>query len=49
MKKFADYAQLHYVNTFARIPPYLIGILFGWLLHKTKTRTFQMNKVCKLD
>ena len=48
MKKIAAYAQLHYVNTFARIPSYIIGILLGWLLHKTKARTFHMNKVCKL-
>lgn len=45
MAKFDEYARLHYVKTYARISPYLIGILLGWLLHKTKAQTLQMNKV----
>ncbi|XP_045034184.1 nose resistant to fluoxetine protein 6 isoform X2 [Daphnia magna] len=38
------YSQLHYMETFARIPPYMIGILLGWLLHKTKDRRIHINR-----
>lgn len=33
------------METFARIPPYMIGILLGWLLHKTKDRRIDINRV----
>lgn len=39
------YVQLYYIKTYARIPPYLIGILLGWLIHKTRTKKIQMKKV----
>ncbi|XP_057379361.1 nose resistant to fluoxetine protein 6-like isoform X1 [Daphnia carinata] len=38
------YSQRHYMETFARIPPYMIGILLGWLLHKTKDKRIHINK-----
>ncbi len=39
------YVQLYYIQTYARIPPYLIGILLGWLIHKTRAKKIQMKKV----
>ncbi|XP_046631188.1 nose resistant to fluoxetine protein 6-like isoform X2 [Daphnia pulicaria] len=38
------YADKHYSETFARMPPYLIGILLGLLLYKTKDKTIHINK-----
>jgi hypothetical protein len=40
-----EYFDKHYSDTSARIPSYLIGILLGWLLHKTKDRKILINKV----
>lgn len=40
-----DYCFNHYYQTYARIPPYLIGILLGWVLHIAKDREINMNKV----
>jgi len=41
-----------YTQTYCRLPPYIIGILLGYLLHKTKgqqsTTNAQLNKVRKL-
>lgn len=39
-----DYVHNHYLETFCRIPTYLIGILLGWILHNTKNRKVSMNK-----
>ncbi|XP_057379360.1 nose resistant to fluoxetine protein 6-like [Daphnia carinata] len=39
-----DYVHNHYLDTFSRIPAYLIGILLGWILHNTKNRKVYMNK-----
>ncbi|XP_046631179.1 nose resistant to fluoxetine protein 6-like isoform X4 [Daphnia pulicaria] len=42
--KMDTYYDKHYTDTTARIPPYLIGILLGWLLHTTKGRKIYINK-----
>ncbi|XP_059352860.1 nose resistant to fluoxetine protein 6-like isoform X2 [Daphnia carinata] len=34
----------YYVQTWTRFPPYILGIMLGWLLHKTKNRTLKLNK-----
>nr|CAH0101428.1 unnamed protein product [Daphnia galeata] len=44
LTRIDEYAQWHYMETFARMPPYMIGIHFGWLLHKTKDKTIHINK-----
>ncbi|XP_057375604.2 nose resistant to fluoxetine protein 6-like [Daphnia carinata] len=44
MQKLNEYCRKHYHLTIARIPPYVMGILLGWLLHKTKDRKIQINK-----
>jgi hypothetical protein len=48
VKKIDVYADKHYSETFARMPPYLIGILLGLLLYKTKDKTVRINKVFDL-
>ncbi|XP_059353377.1 nose resistant to fluoxetine protein 6-like [Daphnia carinata] len=42
--KIDIYADKHYAETFARFPSYIIGILLGWLLYKTKNKTIHINK-----
>ncbi|XP_057379363.1 nose resistant to fluoxetine protein 6-like isoform X1 [Daphnia carinata] len=42
--KLDAFANKHYLDTFARMPPYIIGILLGWLLHKTKNKKIHINK-----
>lgn len=34
----------YYVQIWTRFPPYILGIMLGWLLHKTKNRTIKLNK-----
>jgi len=46
LSKISDYCHLFYHPTYTRISPYIIGILLGCLLHKTKDRVIvQTNKV----
>lgn len=45
MLKLDEYCRKHYHQTVARIPPYVIGILLGWLLYKTKDRKIDINRV----
>jgi ABC-type methionine transport system permease subunit len=45
VKKIDVYVDKHYSEIFARMPPYLIGILLGLLLYKTKDKTIHINKV----
>ena len=42
------YFRNFYFQTFCRMPPYVIGILLGWLLYRTKDKAMniQLNKVC---
>ena len=40
-----DYCHYHYYQTYARIPPYIIGILLGWILHNVKDRKININRV----
>ena len=47
MKRASEYLQLYYVDPFARCPPYLFGILLGWVLNKTKNSKVYINKVIK--
>lgn len=42
--KLDEFANKHYLETFARMPPYIIGILLGWLLHKTRNKNIHINK-----
>ena len=37
--------QNYYVQMWARIPPYLFGIILGWILHRTKNAHLKLNKV----
>ena len=34
-----------YNQMWNRFPPYLLGILIGWILHITKNKTITVNKV----
>jgi len=47
LAKFNEYWHLFYVQTYARISPYILGILLGWMLHNIQMRrgTIKMNKV----
>ena len=47
MKRASEYLQLYYVDPFARCPPYLFGILLGWVLNKTKNSKVYIKKVIK--
>lgn len=38
---YSDY----YVQMWTRFPPYLFGIILGWILHRTKGSQLKMNKV----
>ena len=49
MAKINVYADKHYAETCARIPPYLIGILLGWILYKTKDKPIYIHKVFALN
>ncbi|XP_046643543.1 nose resistant to fluoxetine protein 6-like [Daphnia pulicaria] len=44
MLKLNEYCRKHYHHTIARIPPYIIGILLGWYLHKIKDTKINLNK-----
>lgn len=35
----------YYVQMWTRFPPYLFGILLGWILYRTKNSKVNMNKV----
>jgi hypothetical protein len=35
----------YYVTAWPRFTPYLVGILFGWLLHQTKNTKIIINRV----
>ena len=35
----------YYVTAWPRFPPYLVGILFGWILHQTKNTKIIISKV----
>lgn len=50
MLKLNEYCRKHYHHTIARIPPYILGILLGWFLHKKKDTEINLNKVgCLTD
>lgn len=40
-----DYCRLIYLQVYARIQPYLLGIILGWILHKTKDKVVRLNWV----
>lgn len=41
------YTNQYYVKPWCRMGPYIIGILFGYLLYKTKSK-LRINKVRKI-
>ena len=41
----AHYNNDYYVQMWTRFPPYLVGILLGYLLHHTKNKKVVINKV----
>lgn len=46
LTRISDYVHHFYHPTYTRIPPYIIGILLGYLLHTTKNcGMIQINKV----
>ena len=49
ISKIDDYVLNHYMETFSRIPPYLIGILLGWHLHMRKNEKIRIHKVYYCD
>lgn len=46
MKRFLKYIQFYYKNTLNRCPSYLVGILLGWALERTKNVNVTIKKVC---
>ncbi len=39
------YGKMNYSQVYTRIPPYLLGILLGWIIHITKNKNFNINRV----
>ena len=35
----------YYIQMWTRFPPYLAGILLGWILHQTRNISIVINKV----
>jgi hypothetical protein len=40
-----SYMEWFYFKPWNRFGPYVIGILLGYILHRTKSRPFKMSKV----
>ena len=40
-----NYSIKYYIQTWTRAPPYILGILLGWLVHTTKNKQIKFNKV----
>lgn len=40
------YFDDYYIQMWARSPPYILGILLGWILNCTKKSKVEMSKVC---
>ena len=38
----------YYIPMWTRFPPYMVGILLGYILHQTKNNTIKINKVIKV-
>ncbi len=47
-KQLPKYFQYYYTRTLNRIPAYLVGIMLGWILHRTKNSKILILKVCIL-
>ena len=45
MKRNPKYMAYYYINTLTRCPPYLVGILLGWMLNRAKSRNLTIKKV----
>ena len=43
--KVDEFFKYHYLQTHSRIPPYIIGILLGWILHQIKNKNIYINGV----
>lgn len=43
--RLEEFADKHYTQTLARMPPYIIGILLGCFLHQTNDKKIHINKV----
>lgn len=39
------YFDDYYIQMWARLPPYILGILLGWILHRTKKSKVEMSRV----
>lgn len=46
LERAPKFFQSYYVNTLHRCPSYLVGIMLGWILNKTKNSNFKIEKVC---
>jgi len=44
VKKIDDYWYYFYIQTYCRLPPYIIGILLGWLLHKSNAKDLVISQ-----
>ena len=42
---YKDYMEWAYVKPWNRFSPYIIGILLGYLLHRTKGKQIKISKV----
>lgn len=44
-KKVSEYFQSYYAQTLNRLAPYLVGILLGWILNRTRNLKLVIQKV----
>lgn len=45
MAKLDEYCTKVYLQTYTRFPAYLLGILLGWILDRTRNKKLIINKV----
>lgn len=43
--RVTDYPQWNYVAAWCRCQPYIVGILLGFIMNKTRNTTIKINKV----
>ena len=47
-ESYWDFKRKYYSQAWTRAPPYMVGILMGWFLHKTKRTQLYFSRVSNL-
>ena len=45
LKRYPEFFESYYIRISTRLPSYLVGILLGWILQRTKNVPFTIKKV----